>query len=100
MTSPTTFHPVNSFQANSLLDKLLPQYINLEILISFKFLGNITPVHYDEQENFFTQVTGSKRVILFGPDQFENLYPYPVGHPHDRQSQVKKLILPEHTHAH
>lgn len=61
------------------------------ISISFQFSGNITPCHYDEQQNFFTQVTGCKRVILFGPDQFENLYPYPVGHPHDRQSQVNKF---------
>ena len=51
--------------------------------------GNITPAHYDEQENFFAQIQGYKRFILFHPDQFENLYPYPVHHPHDRQSQVK-----------
>lgn len=50
--------------------------------------GNITPNHYDEQENFFAQIQGYKRFILFHPDQFENLYPYPVYHPHDRQSQV------------
>ena len=52
------------------------------------FSGNITPNHYDEQENFFAQIQGYKRFILFHPDQFENLYPYPVYHPHDRQSQV------------
>ena len=50
--------------------------------------GNITPAHYDEQENFFAQIKGYKRFVLFHPDQFENLYPYPVHHPHDRQSQV------------
>ncbi len=57
------------------------------------FSGNITPVHYDEQENFFTQVTGGKRVLLFDPSQFECLYPYPVHHPHDRQSQVSECVL-------
>nr|CAB3252828.1 hypoxia-inducible factor 1-alpha inhibitor [Phallusia mammillata] len=50
--------------------------------------GNITPVHYDEQENFFAQVSGFKRCLLFSPDQFECLYPHPVSHPCDRQSQV------------
>ncbi|KAI0215867.1 Hypoxia-inducible factor 1-alpha inhibitor [Lamellibrachia satsuma] len=50
--------------------------------------GNITPCHYDEQENFLSQVQGYKRVILFSPSEFECLYPYPVHHPHDRQSQV------------
>lgn len=51
-------------------------------------LGNVTPAHYDEQQNFFAQIKGHKRCILFPPDQFECLYPYPVHHPCDRQSQV------------
>ncbi|XP_018672432.3 hypoxia-inducible factor 1-alpha inhibitor [Ciona intestinalis] len=50
--------------------------------------GNITPVHYDEQENFFAQISGHKRCLLFSPDQFDCLYPHPVAHPCDRQSQV------------
>ncbi|XP_076317986.1 hypoxia-inducible factor 1-alpha inhibitor-like [Tachypleus tridentatus] len=50
--------------------------------------GNITPVHYDEQENFFAQIHGYKRFILFSPDCYDKLYPHPVWHPHDRQSQV------------
>lgn len=50
--------------------------------------GNITSVHYDEQQNFFAQVRGHKRCVLFSPDQFKSLYPFPVHHPHDRQSQV------------
>ncbi|BES87743.1 Hypoxia-inducible factor 1 alpha [Nesidiocoris tenuis] len=50
--------------------------------------GNVTPCHYDEQENLFAQVKGYKRILLFPPEQFECLYPHPVWHPHDRQSQV------------
>lgn len=57
-------------------------------LLLIGMAGNVTPVHYDEQENFFAQIYGQKRFMLFHPDQFENLYPYPVYHPHDRQSQV------------
>ncbi|KAG2463016.1 HIF1N inhibitor, partial [Polypterus senegalus] len=50
--------------------------------------GNVTPAHYDEQQNFFAQIKGYKRCILFPPDQFDRLYPFPVHHPCDRQSQV------------
>lgn len=50
--------------------------------------GNVTPVHYDEQQNFFAQIWGKKKMTLFSPDQFECLYPFPVYHPCDRQSQV------------
>lgn len=56
------------------------------LLISTK--GNVTPAHYDEQHNFFAQIRGTKRFILFPPEQLDCLYPHPVWHPHDRQSQV------------
>ena len=54
--------------------------------------GNITPVHYDEQQNFFSQLTGFKRVLLFHPNQFQCLYPFPLYHPCDRQSQVRNFF--------
>ena len=44
------------------------------------FLTTIIIVH---------QVMGEKRCMLFSPEHFGNLYPYPVAHPCDRQSQVK-----------
>eukprot|EP00118_Oscarella_pearsei_P012927 m.98758 g.98758 ORF g.98758 m.98758 type:complete len:461 (+) comp37011_c0_seq5:43-1425(+) len=47
-----------------------------------------TPAHYNSMENLFTMVSGYKRCFLFDPNQFAGLYPYPVHHPHDRQSQV------------
>lgn len=50
--------------------------------------GNVTPVHYDEQQNLFCQVGGKKRCLLFHPRHFDKLYPYPVYHPCDRQSKV------------
>lgn len=48
----------------------------------------VTPTHYDILENLYVQIFGRKRVILFSPEYFRSLYPYPVGHPHDRQTQV------------
>lgn len=60
------------------------------LLVSME--GNVTPCHYDEQENLFAQAYGYKRCILFPPSQFECLYPYPLIHPHDRQSMVIKLL--------
>lgn len=61
-------------------------------LLFISMEGNVTPCHYDEQQNFFAQIKGYKRCILFAPDQFENLYPHPVHHPHDRQSMVSYII--------
>jgi hypoxia-inducible factor 1-alpha inhibitor (HIF hydroxylase) len=50
--------------------------------------GYTTPLHYDEVENIFTQLQGRKRVRLFPADCWPGLYPYPVGHPRDRQCQI------------
>ena len=54
----------------------------------------VTPAHYDEQENLFAQVEGHKRVLLMDPNQFGSLYPFPVHHPCDRQSQVNFVQVP------
>jgi len=50
--------------------------------------GVFTPAHFDEAHNFFAQICGRKRFVLFSPAQFPNLYVYPYHHPADRQVQV------------
>lgn len=50
--------------------------------------GAVTPCHYDEQENLFAQLSGRKHVRLFSPDDWARLYPYPMGHPFDRQCRI------------
>eukprot|EP01035_Chromulina_nebulosa_P040663 gene40663-54985_t len=89
--------------------KILEEYkkFSLETALHFKQLGGwdsltnnlllcgktgfITPLHFDEQENLFAQLNGRKRARLFHPDNWFALYPYPNGHPCDRQSQI---VLP------
>lgn len=50
--------------------------------------GAITTLHFDEQHNLFSQLTGRKRIRLFPPSEWSRLYVYPVGHPSDRQCQI------------
>lgn len=33
-----------------------------------------TPLHFDDKDNFFIQIFGEKRILLFSPDQTEYLY--------------------------
>lgn len=50
--------------------------------------GATTPAHFDEQHNFLNQVRGHKLVVLFPPEDYTRLYPFPVTHPCDRCSMV------------
>ena len=50
--------------------------------------GSVTPLHYDEQQNLLVCLRGRKVVLLASPDQFACFYPFPIGHPADRQAAV------------
>ena len=43
--------------------------------------GGSTPMHHDGVSNFFTQLVSRKRVLVFAPSEWPNVYPYPAAHP-------------------
>jgi hypoxia-inducible factor 1-alpha inhibitor (HIF hydroxylase) len=81
------------------------QQLDLETAVVLKQLGNwkelttnlllvaprgaVTPAHYDEQENVFAQIHGRKHIRLFPPEEFARMFPFPLDHPGDRQSQLE-----------
>lgn len=50
--------------------------------------GGCTPLHYDTRSNFFGQIAGRKRCLLFPPSMSANLYPHRSDHPMDRVSAI------------
>jgi len=50
--------------------------------------GTLYHCHYDLQPNLHVQLTGRKRFILFPPEDYGSLYPFPVHHDLDRRSRV------------
>lgn len=50
--------------------------------------GSVTPLHYDEQQNLLVALRGRKVVLLAPPEGFPSFYPFPIGHPCDRQAAV------------
>ena len=56
--------------------------------------GARTALHFDQYDNVFVQIAGSKTFVLFDPYQSGHLYPYPVHHPLDRSAQAQ-LLAPD-----
>jgi hypothetical protein len=52
------------------------------------FTTLLISVHYDLFRNFFIQIIGHKKVIVFPPSQWEQLYLFPILHPGGRSAQV------------
>mmetsp|Transcript_49212 Transcript_49212/g.96502 ORF Transcript_49212/g.96502 Transcript_49212/m.96502 type:complete len:534 (+) Transcript_49212:3-1604(+) len=50
--------------------------------------GVVTHLHYDSYENFFVQLSGRKKFLIFPPSQTHNVYSYPFLHPSNAQSQI------------
>ena len=43
--------------------------------------GATTHTHYDISYNFYAQIYGVKRFVLWPPEEHQNLYLYPFLHP-------------------
>jgi oxalate decarboxylase/phosphoglucose isomerase-like protein (cupin superfamily) len=50
--------------------------------------GAVSPLHYDKSHSFLVQVTGTKRMLFFSPDQLYRLYCYPDTHILRRRSRI------------
>jgi lysine-specific demethylase 8 len=50
--------------------------------------GATSHCHFDVYHNFYIQIYGRKRFLLFPPEEHTNLYLYPYLHPASLQSQV------------
>ena len=47
-----------------------------------------TTAHFDPQDNLFVQLEGWKRFTISPPSDFSLFDPFPISHPHTRQTQV------------
>jgi hypothetical protein len=59
-------------------------------------------MHYDLNPNLHIQLVGRKRFVICPPEEWNNLYPFPVHHDFDRRSQLD-LDAPDaarHSRAH
>ena len=45
-------------------------------------------LHFDQYDNLFIQISGSKRFRFYEPQQTQSVYPYPIHHPLDTRAQV------------
>jgi hypothetical protein len=60
--------------------------------------GVIAQCHHDRSHNFFAQIYGKKKWILYPPSEWENLYLYPYLHAHYQQSQIHNWSHPDLEH--
>lgn len=59
------------------LPSMLKNSNSLEHLVTNLWIGGtptISPLHYDDYENFLCQIKGQKELVLFPPSDMENLY--------------------------
>lgn len=67
---------------------LIPNPAHSSINVWIGQPGVTAHCHYDGYHNFYAQLYGTKRFVLFNPSSFTGLYPYPFLHPSHAQTQV------------
>ena len=75
------------------IDRLVPYGFVQGIWISSA--GCFTPIHYDNSDNVLMQLHGRKQVIIWRPDDVENLYLNAEDQPMDRQTQIDFTVMDE-----
>ncbi|PRP80005.1 hypothetical protein PROFUN_12292 [Planoprotostelium fungivorum] len=82
-------YPIEPFMVKNSSWKIEESYLHRWTNVWFGPAGATTHTHYDISHNFYAQIYGKKRFVLFSPDQLNNLYLYPFLHPGGQQSQVR-----------
>jgi hypothetical protein len=55
--------------------------------------GNVTPAHYDTEDNLHVVLSGEKRVVLLAPDHADDANPYPA---FDRRANFARKSITHH----
>jgi hypothetical protein len=63
-------------------------------LLWISVCNSLSPLHFDLSEGLLLQLQGAKKITLFDSKFYEELYPYPLQHQHDRQSQINDINQP------
>ena len=59
-----------------------------QLFIGAHTAGARSILHFDQYDNLFIQIAGTKTLRIFDPLQTRHVYPYPVHHPLDTRAQV------------
>lgn len=90
-------HPLTAADAALEADFETPEYCRKRLVLKRNLWigarGTASDLHYDMTHNVVAQVTGHRRVVLFAPEDTQNLYPYPPRTLNWHHSQVRLEAL-------
>eukprot|EP00475_Leptophrys_vorax_P012431 TRINITY_DN1887_c0_g2_i1.p1 TRINITY_DN1887_c0_g2~~TRINITY_DN1887_c0_g2_i1.p1 ORF type:complete len:372 (+),score=55.64 TRINITY_DN1887_c0_g2_i1:1291-2406(+) len=65
------------------------------VLLWISMHGSCSPLHFDLTEGLLMQVQGRKTVYMFPPSFYNELHPFPINHPCNRQSMINDIHDPD-----